>query len=158
LLKFFGPTLKFQITFSSDPKRFSPSISQRKTALTINVPESFLLELDPTVQWMINDVPYYKGINLSKVWPGEDFSVNIWLCWLMWILNHELAHFYAVHLTLTKRGVWLEYGAIETVKEQHSADWDFRRALEIDADIFAAHQRLIGDCPCAARARNFYVG
>ncbi|NJR44280.1 hypothetical protein HC761_02330 [bacterium] len=139
LLKLFGPTLVFKIEFSPDPKRFSPTIRQKAATVTIDVPEMFLLELDEAVKWMIEDVPFHDCICLAKAYPEDDISVTIWMHWLIWILNHELAHFYAGHLTLFQTSSWAEFEVAETCPGTGLlSDPEFRRALELDADIFAA--------------------
>lgn len=137
LARLLGKSLQFQITFSSDPNRFSPSIRQQKASITIDVPEHFLLEFDEAVKWMIGDVPFHDSFYLARINADCDVSETIWLYWLLWILNHELAHFYPGHLTLTKSGQWAEFEALESSREAELDDPAFRRALEIDADVFA---------------------
>lgn len=136
----FGPALAFDIEFSSDPNRFSPTIRKQKSSVTIDVPEMFLLELDEAVKWMVGDVPFHDSICLAKAFPDDDISVTVWMHWLTWILNHELAHFYAGHLNLFEACSWAEFEAIETATRDNSLlnNPAFRRALELDADIFAA--------------------
>lgn len=129
-----------KLFISTDGRKTFPSVTLTSSGMVaVTFPIDYFVYMDNAAKFMNLDFSYRQVLALGNVFPEDDLSPHFHLMWSQWILRHEIGHAMCGHLGSAVNQEFVEYPAVEEGERQVSGlPSRLRRALEVDADAFAA--------------------
>jgi len=129
-----------KLFIATDGKKTFPSVALTSGGLiAVYFPIDYFVYTENAAKFMNLDFSYRRALALGNTFPEDDLSTHFHLMWSQWILRHEVGHAVCGHLGFAVNQEFVEYPAIqEGATQVGGLPLPLRRAMEIDADAFAA--------------------
>lgn len=121
--------------------RTFPSVAITSSGnIEVYFPTAYFEYMDEAARWMNLRVPFRQALALSHTFPQDDLSTYFHLIWSRWILLHEVGHVICGHLGSALTKEFIEFPILDSgASKVGSFPMSLRKAMEVDADVFAAH-------------------
>ena len=129
-----------KLFIATDGKKTFPSVALTSGGLIeVYFPIDYFVYTENAAKFMNLDFSYRRALALGNTFPEEDLSPHFHMMWSQWILRHEVGHAVCGHLGSAVNQEFAEYPAVqEGAAQVGGLPLPLRRAMEIDADAFAA--------------------
>jgi len=152
------PDIEFlKMIVGTDPSKLSPFVRVTSTdAIEICFPQGYFVWFDNAATFMNLNAAFRDRVNLCRAFEQQDHSRFFHSTWSRWLVLHEVGHVVCGHLAIRRIQTFDEFEAADTIGRLSPEQLALRRAIEIDADVWAAQMFFV--TIGSITAKNYWDG